>query len=60
MMIKNTLFYLKKVWNLSTIDLAEIARNSVLQCSFEETLKKHWIGPNYHPNRLDGNGIFIN
>lgn len=43
------LFYEKikisiKVWNLSNVDLAEIARNSVVQSSFEEKLKKHWIG----------------
>jgi AMP deaminase len=36
-----------QVWNLSTTDLCEIARNSVRQSSFERSLKEHWIGKNF-------------
>lgn len=36
-----------QVWNFSTVDLCEIARNSVQMSSFEELLKKHWLGENY-------------
>ena len=28
-------------------DISEIARNSVLQCGFEEEHKKAWLGENY-------------
>lgn len=45
------------MWNLSSVDLAEIARYSVFQCSFEEILKKHWIGKDYDgQTTLTGNG----
>ena len=45
-----------QVWNFSTVDLCEIARNSVRQCSFEEILKKHWIGQNYDAKGVEANG----
>lgn len=34
------------VWKLSTVDLCEIAKNSVLQSGFEPTYIKHWLGVN--------------
>jgi len=40
------------------VDLCEIARNSVQQSSFEDMLKKHWIGEDYASGERDGNGIF--
>ncbi|EGR32018.1 hypothetical protein IMG5_098540 [Ichthyophthirius multifiliis] len=33
-----------QIWDLSTVDLAELARNSVMQSSFEYTIKNHWAG----------------
>lgn len=47
-----------QVWNLSTVDLCEIARNSVKMSSFEELLKKHWIGQKYNSKDKDANGFF--
>ncbi|SBS86092.1 AMP deaminase, putative [Plasmodium ovale curtisi] len=32
------------VWKLSTVDLCEIARNSVIQSGYEPSFKKHWLG----------------
>ena len=48
-----------KVWNLSTVDLCEIARNSVIQSSYEEFLKKHWIGEKYNHRLNESNGFFM-
>eukprot|EP01084_Bolivina_argentea_P036373 67307_1 len=39
-----------QVYNLSTIDLCEIARNSVLQCGWDRKTKEEWIGKNYMNN----------
>ncbi len=47
-----------QVWNLSTVDLCEIARNSVIQSSFEDLLKKHWIGEKYNHRLPESNGNF--
>lgn len=33
-----------QVYKLSTADLSEIARNSVLQSGFPQNLKQHWVG----------------
>jgi len=33
-----------QVYKLSTADLSEIARNSVLQSGFPKELKRHWVG----------------
>jgi len=37
-----------QIYELSTTDLCEIAKNSVLQSGFEEILKKNWLGDDYH------------
>ena len=47
----------KQVWRLSAVDLAEVARNSVLQSSFEPNVKAFWIGANYWKGATDGNDI---
>ena len=47
-----------KVWNLSRIDLCEIARNSVLQSGFSHKSKKEWLGSNYMKNGAKGNDIY--
>ena len=36
-----------QVYNLSAIDLCEIARNSVLQSGWDEQSKRQWIGKRY-------------
>ncbi|CAO2827096.1 unnamed protein product [Amaranthus hypochondriacus] len=45
------------VWKLSSCDLCEIARNSVLQSGFSHALKRHWIGEHYFKRGPDGNNI---
>ena len=45
------------MWRLSSTDLAEIARNSVLQSSFEPCVKAAWLGPNYRLAGVAGNDI---
>jgi AMP deaminase len=36
-----------QVWSLNQVDLAEIARNSMLQSGFPHTLKQKWMGSDY-------------
>lgn len=36
------------LWRLSSTDLCEIARNSVLQSGFSDGFKAHWLGEEYH------------
>ncbi|URE47923.1 Adenosine/AMP deaminase [Musa troglodytarum] len=45
------------VWKLSSCDLCEIARNSVLQSGFSHALKSHWIGKSYYKRSPEGNEI---
>lgn len=35
------------MWDLDNVDKAEIALRSVQHCSFEDILKKDWIGVNW-------------
>ena len=46
-----------QVWKLSSADLCEIARNSVLQSGFPHQCKVHWIGQSYWLQGPDGNDI---
>lgn len=46
-----------QVWKLSTCDMCEIARNSVLQSGFEHEVKRHWLGPNYTKEGVAGNDV---
>ncbi|XP_061189305.1 AMP deaminase 2-like isoform X3 [Saccostrea echinata] len=46
-----------QVWKLSTCDMCEIAKNSVLQSGFEHEVKKHWLGPNYTKEGVAGNDV---
>lgn len=46
-----------QLWKLSTCDLCEIARNSVLQSGLSHEEKKHFIGPNYLQDGPTGNDI---
>ena len=44
-----------QVYKLSSCDMCEIARNSVIQSGFEPNVKRHWIG-NYDTPGAAGNG----
>ncbi|XP_039663609.1 AMP deaminase 3b isoform X1 [Perca fluviatilis] len=46
-----------QLWKLSTCDLCEIARNSVLQSGLSHEEKKHFIGANYLQDGPEGNDI---
>ncbi|XP_029951781.1 LOW QUALITY PROTEIN: AMP deaminase 3-like [Salarias fasciatus] len=46
-----------QLWKLSTCDLCEIARNSVLQSGLSHQEKKHFIGANYLQDGPEGNDI---
>ncbi|XP_075993784.1 AMP deaminase 3b [Genypterus blacodes] len=46
-----------QLWKLSTCDLCEIARNSVLQSGLSHQEKKHFLGPNYLQDGPAGNDI---
>lgn len=46
-----------QLWKLSTCDLCEIARNSVLQSGLSHQEKKHFLGPNYLQDGPEGNDI---
>ncbi|XP_031719439.1 AMP deaminase 3b isoform X1 [Anarrhichthys ocellatus] len=46
-----------QLWKLSTCDLCEIARNSVVQSGLSHQEKKHFIGPNYRQDGPQGNDI---
>ena len=47
----------KQVWRLSSVDLAEIARNSVLQSSFEGGVKAAWLGTGFRRAGVAGNDV---
>ncbi|XP_072906061.1 AMP deaminase 3-like isoform X2 [Hemitrygon akajei] len=46
-----------QVWKLSTCDLCEIARNSVLQSGLSHKEKQHFLGVNYLKEGPEGNDI---
>mmetsp|Transcript_876 Transcript_876/g.1884 ORF Transcript_876/g.1884 Transcript_876/m.1884 type:complete len:144 (+) Transcript_876:1509-1940(+) len=46
-----------QVWKLSSCDLCELARNSVLQSGFEPIIKAYWLGPHWDRLGPDGNDI---
>jgi AMP deaminase len=46
-----------QVWKLSTVDLCEIARNSVLQSGWEHCYKQEWLGEDYDKEGAHGNDI---
>ncbi|XP_032894758.1 AMP deaminase 3 isoform X1 [Amblyraja radiata] len=46
-----------QVWKLSTCDLCEIARNSVLQSGISHQEKQHFLGVNYLKDGPEGNDI---
>lgn len=46
-----------QVWKLTSTDICEIARNSVLQSGFEHPFKEHFLGKNYYLPGAQGNDI---
>jgi len=46
-----------QVWKLSSCDMCELARNSVLQGGYQDATKSHWLGPNWEREGVAGNDI---
>lgn len=46
-----------QIFKLSSCDLCELARNSVLQSGFSHDVKQHWLGPNYTAEGVASNDV---
>uniref|UniRef100_A0AAY4AZS6 AMP deaminase n=1 Tax=Denticeps clupeoides TaxID=299321 RepID=A0AAY4AZS6_9TELE len=46
-----------QVWKLSSCDMCELARNSVLMSGFSHQVKSYWLGPDYIKEGPEGNDI---
>ncbi|CAF1054322.1 unnamed protein product [Rotaria sordida] len=46
-----------QVWKLSSVEMCELARNSVLMSGFSDEVKKSWLGQNYKEPGIFGNDI---
>jgi len=46
-----------QVLRLSSTDMCEVARNSVIQSGFEHHLKQHWIGESYEDFGVSANDV---
>ncbi|XP_035376296.1 AMP deaminase 2 isoform X1 [Electrophorus electricus] len=46
-----------QVWKLSSCDMCELARNSVLMSGFSHKTKSYWLGPDYMKEGPEGNDI---
>ncbi|KAF4519195.1 hypothetical protein B566_EDAN013488 [Ephemera danica] len=46
-----------QVWKLSSCDMSELARNSVIMSGFPHRMKQYWLGPNYTKEGVAGNDI---
>ncbi|KAJ3585840.1 hypothetical protein NHX12_012248 [Muraenolepis orangiensis] len=46
-----------QVWKLSSCDMCELARNSVLMSGFSHKVKRSWLGPYYEKEGREGNDI---
>ncbi|GAA50623.1 AMP deaminase [Clonorchis sinensis] len=46
-----------QVWKLTSVDMCELARNSVLMSGFSQSTKSHWLGANYQEEGVLGNDI---
>merc|ERR1719220_1601910 len=46
-----------QVWKLSSCDMCELARNSVVTSGFSHEVKQHWLGPNYNREGVGGNDV---
>ncbi|XP_071807049.1 AMP deaminase 2-like isoform X2 [Asterias amurensis] len=46
-----------QVWKLTTCDMSELARNSVIMSGFPDEFKDHWLAPNWRKEGTQGNDI---
>ncbi|XP_028163641.1 AMP deaminase 2-like [Ostrinia furnacalis] len=46
-----------QAWKLSSCDMCELARNSVLMSGFPHELKQYWVGADYMTDGTEGNDI---
>eukprot|EP00090_Calanus_glacialis_P041983 TRINITY_DN7461_c0_g1_i1.p1 TRINITY_DN7461_c0_g1~~TRINITY_DN7461_c0_g1_i1.p1 ORF type:complete len:754 (-),score=227.80 TRINITY_DN7461_c0_g1_i1:226-2487(-) len=46
-----------QIWKLSSCDLCELARNSVITSGFSHHVKQHWLGTNYTLEGVAGNEV---
>ncbi|CAH2044829.1 unnamed protein product, partial [Iphiclides podalirius] len=46
-----------QAWKLSSCDMCELARNSVLMSGFPHEMKRHWLGAHYTRPGPPGNDI---
>lgn len=46
-----------QVWKLSSCDMCELARNSIIMSGFPHKVKQYWLGPNYQREGPGGNDI---
>ncbi|CAF0916390.1 unnamed protein product [Adineta steineri] len=46
-----------QVWKLSSVDMCELARNSVLMSGFSHEVKMYWLGLDYQESGVAGNDI---
>ncbi|KUI57247.1 AMP deaminase [Cytospora mali] len=46
-----------QIYKLSSVDMCELAKNSVKQSGYEYSVKRHWIGPNYLIPGRNGNSM---
>ncbi|KAI8374110.1 uncharacterized protein BYT42DRAFT_500179 [Radiomyces spectabilis] len=46
-----------QIWKLSSTDMCELARNSVIQSGWENKIKKHWIGHEWYKPGVAGNDM---
>lgn len=46
-----------QIYKFSSVDMCELAKNSVLQSGFEWAIKKHWLGKKFMRSGVEGNDI---
>lgn len=44
-----------QIYKLSSVDMCELAKNSVKQSGYEDSIKQQWLGPDYLKQGPDGN-----
>ncbi|KAL1873827.1 hypothetical protein VTK73DRAFT_711 [Phialemonium thermophilum] len=44
-----------QIYKLSSVDMCELAKNSVRQSGYEYAIKEQWLGPNFHLPGASGN-----
>jgi AMP deaminase len=49
--------FVAQIWKLSSCDMCELARNSVLQSGFGDGVKMEWLGPQGLTDGVEGNDI---